>query len=81
MIKFATLKVILPILLPKEQIEMMVFIYRQIYYKGFLCFFASYSSDLQVDMSDGKGQLHATARAIYQKKISRQFLKSCTSSA
>lgn len=28
----------------------------------------SYNSDLQVDMSDGKGQLHATARAIYQKK-------------
>ena len=41
----------------------------------------SYNSDLQVDMSDGKGQLHATARAIYQKKISRQFLKSCTSFA
>ena len=38
MIKFETLKVILPILLPEEQIEMAVFIYLEIYYKGFLCF-------------------------------------------
>ena len=38
MIKFETLKVILPILLPEEQIEMAVFIYLEIYYKGFLYF-------------------------------------------
>ena len=30
-------------------------------------FFAIYNSDLQIDTPDGKGQLHATATAIYQQ--------------
>ena len=46
---------------------MEVFISLQVYQKRTL-FFAIDNSDLQIDTPDGKGQLNATATAIYQQR-------------